>query len=408
MVRKSVLMLNTGIDPIPPLVGGAIEYHVFNLSKALAKLKWNVHLISNVDRTRNSYAVELIPGVTVYKCSGLEFIKKRDWFSNLLLYSGSGLIVPIKSLQVQRIRKCSIIHAHQPTHVFMLKGFFKEDTPIVFTLHYANPYIIQSENFLHQFIRRKIFWEIFVRKAEELVEKIIVLNSCTKEEMIKEGFSPRKLIFVPNGIDVNFYIQVSSKKAKRYVASKYGLTYKRFCLYVGRLVKEKGIDLLIKAFSQINHNIPLVIVGEGPELEHLKRLAHDLHCEKKIIFLGKLTRLELRYLYRSAMYLLLLSKAEAFPSTLLESLASGLPVIASDISIMREVLKDKMLSKFIVKRTEIEELKDTLIEAINIAVNKPEEYAELIERCRSISLNYDWKIIAKKVISVYEEILSGY
>jgi glycosyltransferase involved in cell wall biosynthesis len=179
-------------------------------------------------------------------------------------------------------------------------------------------------------------------------------------------------------------------------------------LYVGRLVKEKGIDLLIRVFSQLKHNIPLVIVGEGPELEHLKSLAHDLHCENKIIFTGKLTRLELRYLYRSAMYLILLSEAEAFPSTLLESLASGLPLIVSDISIMREVLKDRMLNKFIVKRADVEKLREVLIEAINIATDKPEEYAELTERCRRISLNYDWKIIARKIISVYEEILSQY
>jgi glycosyltransferase involved in cell wall biosynthesis len=104
-----------------------------------------------------------------------------------------------------------------------------------------------------------------------------------------------------------------------------------FMLAAGRLVQQKGFDLLIHAFADVARTRPelnLVIAGEGPEAPTLKRLAAEMGVAERVFFPGRVR--ELPGFMKEATGFVLSSRYEGFPNVLLEALASGLPVIATD------------------------------------------------------------------------------
>jgi len=104
-----------------------------------------------------------------------------------------------------------------------------------------------------------------------------------------------------------------------------------FILAAGRLVHQKGFDILIRAFAVAARErgpLRLAIAGEGPESQALRDLAGELQLEDRVLFLGEVR--ELRALMRQADAFVLSSRYEGFPNVLLEALASDLPVVATD------------------------------------------------------------------------------
>jgi GalNAc-alpha-(1->4)-GalNAc-alpha-(1->3)-diNAcBac-PP-undecaprenol alpha-1,4-N-acetyl-D-galactosaminyltransferase len=115
-----------------------------------------------------------------------------------------------------------------------------------------------------------------------------------------------------------------------------------FILGAGRLVPQKGFDLLIRAFGLIADRIPslhLAIAGEGPDGQQLQQLASSLGLGSRVLFLGNVRNLS--DLMRSAEAFVLSSRYEGFPNVLLEALACGVPSIAADCPEgPREILAD--------------------------------------------------------------------
>jgi glycosyltransferase involved in cell wall biosynthesis len=104
-----------------------------------------------------------------------------------------------------------------------------------------------------------------------------------------------------------------------------------FILGAGRLVHQKGFDVLIRAFALVaeeRSSLRLAIAGEGPQAEALRDLVAELHLDDRVIFLGAVS--ELPTLMREADAFVLSSRYEGFPNVLLEALACDLPVIATD------------------------------------------------------------------------------
>jgi glycosyltransferase involved in cell wall biosynthesis len=115
-----------------------------------------------------------------------------------------------------------------------------------------------------------------------------------------------------------------------------------FILGAGRLVRQKGFDILIRAFGVVAPEAPqlrLVIAGEGPEEKQLRDLAAGLGLGSRVTFLGNVR--DLSALMRYAVAFVLSSRYEGFPNVLLEALACGLPTVAADCPEgPREILAD--------------------------------------------------------------------
>ena len=124
---------------------------------------------------------------------------------------------------------------------------------------------------------------------------------------------------------------------------------------VCRLSKEKRIDNLIKIFSRFNYNFTFKIIGNGPELENLKKLKKSLNLEKKITFIGKVPPEKIKFDIKNLDYFINSSDFEGFPNSVVEALSLGIPVIASQShGGINEIIKNKNFGFIYNNNTELE------------------------------------------------------
>ena len=132
-------------------------------------------------------------------------------------------------------------------------------------------------------------------------------------------FKKKQIIVINNALSIDFEKQLMDNsfcKKENYI------------LFVGRLEQQKGLRMLIKAFSSLSNNIKLFIAGEGSEKQSLMQYSEYLGVKDRIFFLGY--RANTVQLYREARCVVLSSYFEGFPNVLIESLACGTPVVSFD------------------------------------------------------------------------------
>jgi len=149
----------------------------------------------------------------------------------------------------------------------------------------------------------------------------IVANSQGLRRLAAAFDAARPIAVIPNGVDLEkFAVDERLWEPAR-------------MLFVGRVVYQKGLDLLLEALSGLKE-IPweLVVVGDGAQREPLQGRARDLGLGDRIRFAGWLRGDELRRAYREANLFVFPSRHEGMPNAVLEAMAAGLPVVASRIA----------------------------------------------------------------------------
>ncbi|PJE77269.1 hypothetical protein COV05_00250 [Candidatus Uhrbacteria bacterium CG10_big_fil_rev_8_21_14_0_10_48_16] len=165
----------------------------------------------------------------------------------------------------------------------------------------------------------------WLRIYERNVDLFICPSSYMKRQLIAGGFPKEKIRVNHYGIDPNL------------VQSRYD--HDGYFLFVGRLSEEKGVETIIRV-AKLMPDVLFKIVGRGPDMEHLHRLANNA---KNIEFVGFRMGEELVELYQGARAVLLPSRVhENFPLAVLEAMASGKPVIASDVGGVPEIIEDRV------------------------------------------------------------------
>ena len=163
-------------------------------------------------------------------------------------------------------------------------------------------------------------WSLLRRLAYPLANALVVQTEAMRS-WAKRVVPVRRTHVIPSPVGEQFSNSVSGVQSPR----------KPIVLAVGRLVSQKGFDLLIRAFREVIQRHPkwsLVIVGQGPKEAELKDLATTLLPPGSVLFAGVVKDPE-RY-YRTAGLFVLPSRFEGFPNTLLEAMAAGCAVIATD------------------------------------------------------------------------------
>lgn len=154
---------------------------------------------------------------------------------------------------------------------------------------------------------------------------VFSISPYNKEALRTMGAPASKIIDLPNGVDTQFFKPAPGKVANAHTQ----------ILTVGRLSKEKGIDMALRALSDIKkqstHTMRYTIIGSGPEEGALKELCETLGLQACIDFKGAQTSMEVCKAMQQSDFLLLPSKTEAFPTVILESLSCGLPVVTTPV-----------------------------------------------------------------------------
>lgn len=157
------------------------------------------------------------------------------------------------------------------------------------------------------------------------IDQYIALTEFARSKFVNAGFPPEKITVKPN-------FASSDPGRKSNTGS--------FALFVGRLSPEKGIHTLLDAWHKASLNLPLKIIGSGPASEQLQSCAAS--STKQIVFMGQVAEEQVLRAMREAQFLIFPSELyENFPLTIVEAFACGLPVIASDLGAMREIVKNK-------------------------------------------------------------------
>ncbi len=174
-----------------------------------------------------------------------------------------------------------------------------------------------------------------------------------------------------------------------------------YLLGIGRLVPQKGFDVLLEAFAQANlpeHD--LLIAGDGAEQAALEELARKLKIEKRVQFLGRADRTKTLALFRGCDFLALPSRAdEGLPMVLMESLAAGKPVVASRAGGVPEAVLDGETGLLVPK-----EDVGALAQALQSVAGNRTLRDRLAAGALSRAQKFQWREIAKQYAEVYQAV----
>ncbi len=186
---------------------------------------------------------------------------------------------------------------------------------------------------------------------------------------------------------------------------------KHLILYVGRLIKWKGVHILIQAMKLVTTHIPdasLVIVGYGGCMGRLQDMVNELHLSSMIIFTGRVSNKELSTWYQKASVFVLPSisvegQTEGLGVVLLEAMAAGVPVIGSNIGGIPDIIEDGINGLLVPP-----EDPKALAEAIIRILSNP----DLMEEFQKTGLDivrerFSWDVIAEEFIENYREIIQN-
>lgn len=219
------------------------------------------------------------------------------------------------------------------------------------------------------------------------VDKYIALTDFAKMKFVQSGIPESKIAVKPN------FVKTALEDNKKIVRENY-------VLFVGRISGEKGIDMLLEAWSQYQNpsNTKLLIIGDGPEK---LRLENQYKYNEKIIFKGKLPSSETMDYMKRAKYLVVPSICyEGFPMTIIEAFSEGIPVIASDIGSMKEIIKPGKTG-FHFSKGSIESLISVLVMALSY-----EKYASLAVNARLDYVeNYTDVANYEQLMKIYESVI---
>jgi len=172
-------------------------------------------------------------------------------------------------------------------------------------------------------------------------------------------------------------------------------------LFVGRLVHQKGLDILLEALSKLQkkYNWKLSIVGEGPLRKKLNKSTISLGLQKKIKYLGWVEKNQLPIIYQSADVFILPSRDEGMPNAMLEAMSFSLPVIGSKVSGIEEVISDGR-SGILVPPENSNQLMNAIIQVI-------ENYDQNIKMGKNarehVKKFYSWESVTNSYLSLIDQ-----
>jgi glycosyltransferase involved in cell wall biosynthesis len=364
----------------PPASGG-IGYYVYNLSKGLIKKGHKVTVITRGSTRR--LEKEVIDDIDVFKATFFPLYPFHMALHGLFVNS---LLKPLGS-------EFSLVHLHSP-----LTPSIKTALPIVTTVHTA----MRIDSRYHEVVDpyslaekvQSMYFSPFVESQLLRLSAIVTaVSPSVASELNGYGIDSSKVAVMWNGVDEKIFFPIMSKeKLEKYV------------LYVGVLRARKGLFDLIKCAILVKKIIPdikFVICGTGPLLQKLKEQVRSLGLEEQVIFLGRVDRKKLIQIYQNATIYVVPSIYEGLPTVLLEAMACGLPVVATNIGGNRDIISSNA-------------------NGLLVPPGSPKEMAQMITMLwadkslrkrlggsarETILKKYTWDIIANDFINVYECLL---
>jgi glycosyltransferase involved in cell wall biosynthesis len=253
---------------------------------------------------------------------------------------------------------------------------------------------------------RKIVYKIFNRFSERFVDRFMVVSGALEKMMIeKHRIEPQRVVKIYNGIEKDDFCitddEIACKRADFRNNSGFGGDIPVIGV-IGRLVWQKGFEYFIEAIPEVLEKFKaarFVLVGEGELEDELKLKSKRLKLENKIFFTG--FRNDIKDILASVDIFVMPSLLEGLPVVLLEAMAMGKPIIATDIDGINEVLENGKTGLLIPPKAP-----EALSEAIvNMLSHRDQAHQMGINARRVVEERFGVNIMVEKVEEVYEELL---
>jgi teichuronic acid biosynthesis glycosyltransferase TuaC len=175
-----------------------------------------------------------------------------------------------------------------------------------------------------------------VRRALRQAEKVIAVSRPLKDKLTAIGIPGDKVVVIPNGVDKSKFFPRDKGQCRRELGLE---ANKKYVLCVGNLARVKGVEYLIRAFATFNvPGADLVIVGDGPLRGELEDLAGTLGIKDRVMFKGRQSYEDIPLWLNAADVLCLPSLNEGCPNVVLEALACGTKVVASNVGGVPDII----------------------------------------------------------------------
>lgn len=223
-------------------------------------------------------------------------------------------------------------------------------------------------------------------------DRVVANSRAAADQLLREGVSPSAITVIPNGIDLRMYAPAQSRTPLRTVTT------------IANLRAEKGHDVLIRAAARVTREIPdavFQLVGDGPMRDALALQAERLGLSHAVRFLGH--REDVPEVLHESDLFVLPSRTEAFPNGVLEAMAAALPVVASNVGGIPELISNDQNGVLVPVADE-----DALAAAIVSLMREPDRANRLASAARStIEARYSFDEMVRAFEAVYADELSN-
>lgn len=388
--RRRVLMLSW---EFPPLTIGGLARHVYDLSRYLSRQGVEVHVLTMHVEGRPDN--EVVNGVHVHRVHVMK--PDGDEFFHFV-FQLNLMIIDAAKLLVHSGLTFDLVHAHDwlvSDAAQTLKHMY--DLPLIATIHATEH---GRNHGIHTDLQQKIHqqeWELTYQAW-----RVIVCSSYMKQE-VQHVFRlpPDKVDVLPNGVDPELLSPGPSIQVNK---THYALENEQIVLFIGRLVREKGIHVLLEAAPMIlseQANTKFVIVGSGPAEAELRERTRILGLVNKVYFTGFVSDEERNHLLNMADIAVFPSLYEPFGIVALEAMATGTPVVVSDIGGLADVVEHERNGLKVYAGDTL-----SLANQVKSLLRNTKWAKHLAQIAKGEIGKYDWNKIAFDSLLVYERVLS--
>jgi glycogen(starch) synthase len=376
----------------PPRVVGGIARHCEGLAKALVHQGHEVHIFT-LDFP-GSPRYEEMNGIKVYRAA--TELGHPNFLTWVLLFNH---FLGKKMAEVCHSVDLDVMHVHDWLAAFAgisFKHYLKK--PMVLTVHSTEIGRAQGLHSPDSFTIDGIEWW-----ATYEADKVIVCSHSMKNEVCGHFNLPwDKVDVISNAIDTSQY-QTSVDRGS--VRQRYGVGWgEKMVLCIGRLVTQKGIEYFIRAIPKIAGRFPetkFIIVGEGWSRDSLEAEAQATGQSEKIRFTGFVSDKEVVNLMTSADVLVVPSVYEPFGIVALEGMATGVPVVASQVGGLSEVIEHDRTGVFVYPRSP-----DSIAWGIGKVLSDSSYGKWLSGNAKDkLEKDYSWEAVATKTVEVYRKLV---
>ncbi len=326
---------------------------------------------------------------------------ERDGFEVVFLPSLPAVVYPDARFtlpvgaSLSRLKKFGpdIIHSHTPFSMGWeaVWGAKILKVPLVGTHHTFYDYYLKHAKIDYGW-GKSLSWKYTVGYYNRC--RLVLSPTRSLAEALKGQGIKKPVEILRNSVETDMFRPAADKSLKN------GKTL----VYMGRLSYEKSIDKILEAFAIMikkDGALRLAIVGDGPELQNLRELADNLGVKDKVFFTGTLHGKDLIEALRASDVFLTACKNENMPISVLEAMASGLPVVAVPEKGLKEIIEENVNGFF----AETDNAKDIAQKTLDL-ISKPALVEKFGAASRRLAMEYSREKVSKFLENYYKKILN--